>query len=263
MSLGKKIAAARQAKGLSQAALAEILDVSPEAVSKWEQDAYHPSKDRLGQLEEMLNLSAFDEEGNPLDGRLFDEKHMSAFLKGRLKASDLSEASRALAYAKEKHEGAFRKPVEKKIPYIIHPMTLACHALALGIEDDALLSALLLHDVAEDCGIKVEEMPFSSEVRELVALVTKPAKSFDEAAYYDSISKNSKACLIKCLDRCNNLSGMAAGFSAGKIAEYVKETEAYYPTLLRVVKSCPPYNNAAWLLEYHIRSLLAMAKRIT
>ena len=262
MSLGKKIASARKAKGLSQTALAELMNVSPEAVSKWEQDAFRPGKDRLCMLEETLDLASFDEDGKARDGRLFDEGHMSAFLKGRLKAAGLPEALRALAYAKEKHAGAFRKPAAMKIPYIIHPMTMACHALALGINDDALLAALLLHDVAEDCGTKAEELPFSDEIRELVALVTKPEKPFDESAYYDAISKNAKACLIKCVDRCNNLSGMSAGFSSDKIAEYVRETERYYPALLRVMKACPPYNNAAWLLEYHIRSLLAMAKRI-
>lgn len=263
MSLGKKIASARKAAGMSQLALAELLCVSPEAVSKWEQDAFRPGKDRLGMLEEVLDLASFDEDGNLRDGRLFDEERMSAFLKGRLKASGLSEALRALVYAKEKHAGAFRKPAEMKIPYIIHPLTMACHALALGINDDALLAALLLHDVAEDCGIEADMLPFSDEVRELVALVTKPKKPFSESAYFDAILTNTKACLIKCIDRCNNLSNMSVGFSSDKIAEYTKETETFYPALLRVVKACPLYNNAAWLLEYHIRSLLAMAKRIT
>ena len=52
------------------------------------------------------------------------------------------------------------------------------------------------------------------------------------------------------------------GFSDEKIAEYVKETETYYPELLRIVKQCPEYNNAAWLLSYQMRSLIAMARRI-
>ena len=67
---------------------------------------------------------------------------------------------------------------------------------------------------------------------------------------------------MKCIDRCNNLSSMSMGFSDEKIAEYVKETETYYPELLRIVKQCPEYNNAAWLLSYQMRSLIAMARRI-
>ncbi len=55
---------------------------------------------------------------------------------------------------------------------------------------------------------------------------------------------------------------MPTGMSGAKIAQYVRQTEEYYPELLSLVKACPEYNNAAWLLEYQIRSLLTMAKRI-
>ena len=71
------------------------------------------------------------------------------------------------------------------------------------------------------------------------------------------------AAMVKCLDRCNNLSGMAAGFSVERIQDYIEETERYYPTLLDVIKDQPEYNNAAWLLSYQIRSLLLATKRIT
>ena len=263
MSLGKRIAAARKAKGMSQTALAELLDVSTEAVSKWEQNVYRPGREKMARLESALDLGAFDKEGELRNRRLFDEEHMSAFLKGKLSAYDLPEAVQALGYAKEKHEGGFREPKEAKIPYINHPLTMACHALALGLEDDALIAALLLHDVVEDCGVRADELPFSPEVQRLVALVTKPEKPFDEKAYYEAIAGDPKACLVKCIDRCNNLSGMSLGFSAQKIAEYVKETERYYPALLRIVKNCPEYNNAAWLLQYQIKSLLELAKRVT
>ena len=262
MGLGEQIAEARKAKGLSQTALAEKLDVSTEAVSKWEANAYKPSKEKLRLLEDLLELASFDKDGKLRNHRLFDEDHMSAFLKGKLNACELPEALRALSYAKNKHEGMFRKPKEAGVPYINHPLTMACHALALGLEDDELIAALLLHDVAEDCGVTVEELPFSPAVQRLVALVTKPKEAFDEKAYYAAIAGDPKASLVKCIDRCNNLSSMSVGFSTNRIEKYVKETEAYYPALLRAVKNCPEYNNAAWLLQYQIKSLLEMAKRL-
>ena len=43
MITGKQISEARKRKGLTQAALADLIDVSPEAVSKWERDTYSPS----------------------------------------------------------------------------------------------------------------------------------------------------------------------------------------------------------------------------
>ena len=70
------------------------------------------------------------------------------------------------------------------------------------------------------------------------------------------------ACLVKCIDRCNNVSGMALGFTPSRMREYIAETEKWYPGLLQVVKETPKYNDAAWLLSYQIRSLLQTAKKI-
>ncbi len=262
MSFGTKISNARKAKKLTQAALAEKIGVSTEAVSKWEQDKYLPEGEKFALLDKLLDLSFRDDNGEIRESRIFHEERMSAFLKGKLNAGHFPEAAKAMTCAKKKHAGTFREPKEAKIPYINHPLTMACHAFAMGLEEDVLLAALFLHDVSEDCGVRPAELPVSAEVQEIVALVTKPQKPFSEAEYYDRIKGNPKACLVKCIDRCNNLSSMSMGFSDEKIAEYVKETETYYPELLQIVKQCPEYNNAAWLLEYQIRSLLAMAKRI-
>ena len=133
----------------------------------------------------------------------------------------------------------------------------------MGLEEDTLLAALLLHDVCEDCGVAPANLPVSQEVQEIVALVTKPKPFLSESRYYAAIVENPKASLVKCIDRCNNLSGMAMGFSIEQIQDYIEETEKYYPKLLRVVKEQPEYNNAAWLLSYQIRSLLNTAKRIS
>ncbi len=262
MSLGKQIKTARVAKQLSQTALAELLNVSPEAISKWEQDKYLPGRDKLKKLESLLDLSLYEDDGSIRNARLYDEEHMSAFLKGKLNTGDFPEAVKSLAFAKEKHKGSWRAPAEAKIPYINHPLTMACHAFAMGLKNDALLAAILLHDVVEDCGIRPDELPVSPEVQKVVSLVSKPKNPYSEKEYYDRIATNPMACLVKCIDRCNNLSSMSIGFPDRKIAAYVEETETYYPELLKIVKACPEYNNAAWLLSYQIRSLLAMAKRI-
>ena len=84
----------------------------------------------------------------------------------------------------------------------------------------------------------------------------------DAKKYFDAIAENPKACMVKCIDRCNNLTTMASGFSSAKRAEYIEETKTWYPRLLRIVKSRPEYNNAAWLLKYQIKSLLETAEKI-
>ena len=260
MLTGQQIAEARKSKGMTQTELANALGVSTEAVSKWEKDAYTPSPEHVEQLHSVLGMAYADLDSR--EARLFHERNMSSFLKGKFSSGNYPEALKALAFAKEMHKGQFRKPEDLKIPYIIHPLTMTCHALAMNLEDDTLLAALLLHDVSEDCGVPPEDLPVCPEVQEIVALVTKPKHAFSESGYYRAISHNPKACLVKCIDRCNNLSSLAAGFSDERIQDYIEETEKYYPTLLRVIKEQPEYNNAAWLLSYQIRSLAQMARRI-
>ena len=52
------------------------------------------------------------------------------------------------------------------------------------------------------------------------------------------------------------------GFSPVRMAKYIQETETWYPRLLRIIKAQAEYNNAAWLLQYQIKSLLTTAKKM-
>lgn len=143
---------------------------------------------------------------------------------------------------------------------------MATEAMRLGLFDDALIATILLHDVVEDCKVPYEEIPVGEEVIALLKLVTKEytskEKSEKEPLYYAGIMTNPKACLIKCIDRENNLSNMAMGFTRNRAARYVEETERYVLPLLEVVKGVPEYENAAWVIEYHIMSLLETFKRL-
>lgn len=57
MTLGKRIAMLRRQKGLKQDTLAEVLGVSPQAVSKWENDQTCPDISLLPKLAELLGVS--------------------------------------------------------------------------------------------------------------------------------------------------------------------------------------------------------------
>ena len=57
MTLGKRIAALRKEKELKQDMLAEALGVSPQAVSKWENDQTCPDISSLPKLAELLGVS--------------------------------------------------------------------------------------------------------------------------------------------------------------------------------------------------------------
>lgn len=56
MTLSEQIRQAREARGLSQEALAEKLDLSRQAVSKWELGASMPSPENLEALSEVLGM---------------------------------------------------------------------------------------------------------------------------------------------------------------------------------------------------------------
>lgn len=57
MSLGLKIAEGRKKQNLTQEQLAELLNVTRQSVSRWEQDTTYPEMDKLVRLAEVLNVS--------------------------------------------------------------------------------------------------------------------------------------------------------------------------------------------------------------
>lgn len=196
---------------------------------------------------------------------IYNIEKMEEFVETRAEEHGLHSALSALEYAKKAHAGQTRRNVD--IPYFFHPLSLACHALSLGIKDDDIIAVCLLHDVVEDCGVKAEELPFNGRIRELVRLLTRtdapgpcPGKEEMINAYYEAIGKDSDAAFVKCLDRCHNLSSMCDGMTRNKMVKYLKETDEYYPVLLSIIQRTPRYSNAGNILSYHITSLVSAYK---
>lgn len=74
MSLGNKLAEARRAKNLTQEQLAERLDVTRQAVSRWESDTAYPETDKIVRMAQILEVSCdyllrdgVDEKGSPVN----------------------------------------------------------------------------------------------------------------------------------------------------------------------------------------------------
>ena len=69
--------------------------------------------------------------------------------------------------------------------------------------------------------------------------------------------------MVKLLDRCNNVSGMASGFRVQKIAAYIQETLDYvYPLMDRTRHAFPEYADALFLIRYHMRSVIETARHL-
>lgn len=278
MSIGSRIAERRKELGMTQQDLAELVDVSFQAVSSWERDEYLPETNKLIAIANALSTKASwildgeEPEYNNwiLKDAMFSIKNMEKKVRDIARASGMEQTLKSLRLAKKYHEGQYRKVKEgrEEIEYIIHPLMIACHAFALGIANDDLVSACLLHDALEDTEAREEDLGLSEEALEAVKLVTFEqfeGKSKDESKkiYYKKISKNGLASMVKLLDRCNNVSQMAIGFKKGKMAEYINETEEYVLPLLEKVKhEYDEYYNATFLLKYQMLSVLETLKRV-
>ena len=278
-AVGKQIANARRKIGYTQEELAEKIGVSAQAVSKWENGHNLPDIENLMQIAELTNTpyaALLGDEKTDIGGllirnRLFREENMFTRMRTTARADNLSETYRALQYMRERHEGQFRKQgryTADQVMYINHPLLMACQAHAYGVRDDALLAAILLHDVVEDTEVTAEELPFSDEVKKIVALVSfsvPEGKTKQEAKkdYFEAISRNEKACVVKLVDRCNNVSTMAGCFSRAKMLEYIAETEEYILPLANVLKNqYPAYSDMAFLVKYHIVSVIEAIKNL-
>ena len=171
--IGNRIAQARKDCGMTQSELADKLGVTFQAVSLWERGETLPDTDNLISLADELHVSVSalveDRGGYIFKNRknIYDWTHMKNFVKFTATAKKMRNTLMALPFAIKAHDGQKRK--RSDIPYIYHPLNLACHCLAMGIDDDAIIAACLLHDTVEDCGCNCDELPVDGETRELEA----------------------------------------------------------------------------------------------
>lgn len=267
MTTGERIARARKNRNLTQEKLAEQLEISPQAVSSWERDEYLPDTKNLIVLADVLDVTLDsllrEDSGWKMGPVNWDPDRMFTFVKGRAQVYGLPQTLRVLDVMRAAHE---KQPRWSKYgfdtKYTVHPLTMACHALAMGIRDDDVIAAALAHDVVEDAKIPVSCIPANECVREAVRLVSKNLCADSERTYFEKIRNNPLACLVKCLDRVHNLSGMADAFDRAGMVDYTAETDRYYPELLEVVGKVPEWNDAWWLLRYQMTALLETFKRM-
>ena len=167
--------------------------------------------------------------------KITKDKTMYTFLKGLSKGNSLDETLNVLNYAREQHKNQLRKSGEA---YITHPLFMACHTVSLSNQEDNILAVILLHDVCEDCGIKVDDLPVNDIIKKGVELMTfvhhnGESKEVATERYYEEISKNREATICKVVDRCHNVSSMAGVFSKEKMHSYIDETRFYVLPLLK------------------------------
>lgn len=189
----------------------------------------------------------------------FNVDKMYTYLRGYLIGAKLTQSIIALQFAREKHKDQKRK---NGVPYIVHPLSMACYAIALGVRDDNIISTLLLHDVPEDCGIEIEHLPVNDTVKfavkcmTVVKLKTDKSKIETKRRYFNNLLESKEAVICKAFDRYNNLSDMPFALSPDAIGKNVAETDVLLLPILKEAKEkWADLSDIMFVLRTNIRSV--------
>ena len=135
-----------------------------------------------------------------------------------------------IAFAADAHEGQTRK--DSGLPYVTHPLEVMVLLIRHGVREEAILSAAVLHDVVEDCGISVAEMTerFGAPVTDIVTALSKvpglPAAERKRRALEQLRSGPPGAKTVKMADRLSNLLDMERiSWSPEKKSAYLHEAD--------------------------------------
>ena len=156
--------------------------------------------------------------------------------------ADMNLIEQAVRYAEDKHKEQKRKDGS---PYIIHPLAVAEIVAEMGLDTDAILSALL-HDCIEDTDASHDDIAriLGQTVAELVEGVTKLTRanfSSSEQAQMENLrkmfmamSKDIRVVLIKIADRLHNMRTMQYQPPAKQISKCRETMDIYAPLAHRL-----------------------------
>lgn len=183
---------------------------------------------------------------------------MYTYLRGFLVGAKMEQSLRALSYAREKHKEQKRKD---GVPYIVHPLQMACYAVALGIREDDVIAGALLHDVCEDCGVPVSFLPVNDNVKQIVKYMTITPLPGEEKAdtkrrYFRNMLDCKGAIIVKGLDRYHNMSTMAGVLSAEAIKKNILENEELLLPMMKEAKEkYPELSDIMFILRTNISDI--------
>jgi (p)ppGpp synthetase, RelA/SpoT family len=163
-------------------------------------------------------------------------------LKKTGKIYDIEKIKKAYLYAKDLHEGQFRKSGEE---YISHPIAVAEIVTGLELDTDSICAALL-HDTVEDCKIEVSQIkkdfgePVAMLVDGLTKLVQIPFEDKEEEhienlrKMFLAMSKDIRVIFIKLADRLHNMRTLDAKIEDKRRATALETMHVYAPLAHRL-----------------------------
>ena len=167
---------------------------------------------------------------------------MFTYLRGRLDGPGFEQSRSALAFAWKAHSGQTRK---NGAPYIVHPLSMACDAIACKGATDEIIATILLHDVCEDCNIPLTALPVNDAVRTGVKLMTiRPYEGEDKLEtkrrYFNELLDSREAVICKAFDRNANLNDSEGALPEEAIVKNIRETHELLMPVLKEAKYAYP-----------------------
>lgn len=193
-----------------------------------------------------------------------NENTMFTYLRGRLDGPGFEQSRAALVFARKAHNGQTRKNGK---PYIVHPLSMACDAIACKGATDEIIATILLHDVCEDCNIPLSALPVNDVIRYGVKLMTvKPLqgeeKSETKRRYFHELLDSKEAIVAKAFDRYANLNDMEQALSEEAIVKNIKEThELLMPVLKEAKFEYPELSDMMHTIRKMLSNTLKMMAR--
>jgi len=183
---------------------------------------------------------------------------MKTYLMGYCSGAKLESSLLAIEKMCEWHGTQERKNGDL---YIAHPLGMACYAVALDIRDDDLIATMLLHDVCEDCGVKIENLPFNDTIRKGVKYMTigefpGEVKLETKRRYYNELPESQVAVICKAADRYYNLATMQGVMPPKSIVKNVVETHCLLLPMLKAARK--KWTNWSDILYVYETNILAL-----
>jgi (p)ppGpp synthase/HD superfamily hydrolase len=147
----------------------------------------------------------------------------------------------ACSFAVLRHKDQKRKAANRTtIPYVVHPLAVAQILCEIGINDEDVLIAAVLHDTLEDTKTTPEELrfKFGDRVLGIVQECTDDPTLDREAQRLMQVKsaphKSYPAKLVKCADKTDNMRDLVRcppGWETWKIRKYAEQGRAVVQAL--------------------------------
>jgi (p)ppGpp synthase/HD superfamily hydrolase len=175
---------------------------------------------------------------------------------------------KAINFIKEKHSNQYR---DENTPYWTHLMMTAIYCIENWWTKEQV-TASLLHDILEDTSVSFNELKnlFWEKIANLVKLVSFSVdwQKIEDEKYYENLTKNKEAILIKWVDRLSNIYSTIFSEDIEWKKWYIERTkkeiipliEKYYPKLAQQIIEVVEYLWKNTLTQEQIKRIADLKK---